>query len=306
VIRRKPRESGRIAFLLVKAAMKFMFRTKVRTARVSCMALLAVASAGALLAQKDSEEKTLVLPTEVGKSVTIDIPGLPAGAKKLEFVMVPGLGDVKPFLLGKYEITQGQYEALMRTNPSTFKKGPDYPVEQMSWQDSKDFCARLETVLPAELRAKIRFRLPTDVEWSVAVGLPEESGRIPQAKSGKIKKVFPWGTEWPPPTNAGNYSDSTSQKVNRAALVPGGHDGFADTAPVGSFPPNQFGLYDMGGNVWEWCEDWVDDEMNVRVVRGAAHFTTSESQIISSYRGRPPIVRNYASGFRVRLEVVAP
>jgi formylglycine-generating enzyme required for sulfatase activity len=75
---------------------------------------------------------------------------------------------------------------------------------------------------------------------------------------------------------------------------------------VGSFPPNSFGLYDLGGNVWEWCEDWVDDKKNVRVVRGAAHFTTSENQIISSYRGRPPVARNFASGFRVRLEMASP
>src|SRR6185436_19422275 len=107
--------------------------------------------------------------------VVIEIPGLPPGAKKLEFVMVPGLGNVQPFLLGKYEVTQGQYESLMHTNPSTFKKGPDYPVEQMSWQDAKDFCERLKTVLPAEWRSKITFRLPTDEEWSVAVGLPEET-----------------------------------------------------------------------------------------------------------------------------------
>jgi formylglycine-generating enzyme required for sulfatase activity len=258
----------------------------------------------------DLKLKVPDLPKELGKSVAIDIPGLPAGATKLELVMVPGLGRVKPFFIGKYEVTQGQYEALMRTNPSTFKKGPDYPVEQMSWQDAKDFCAKLNDSLPSELQAKMNFRLPTDEEWSIAVGLPEEKGRIPEDKSRKIKGVYPWGTEWPPPKTAGNYSDSINQKLNGAIdgsrAVPGGHDGFADTAPVGSFPPNRFGLYDMGGNVWEWCEDWVDDKMKVRVVRGAAHFTTSENQIISSYRGRPPVVRNFASGFRVRLEVVSP
>jgi hypothetical protein len=61
----------------------------------------------------------------------------------------------------------------------------------------------------------------------------------------------------------------------------------------------------MGGHVWEWCEDWEDEEMNVRVVRGAAFFTGGREQIISSYRGRPPILRNYASGFRVCLALIA-
>jgi hypothetical protein len=197
----------------------------------------------------------------------------------------------------------------MHTNPSTFRKGPDYPVEETSWQDAKDFCAKLATVLPQNLRAKSRVRLPTDEEWSIAVGLPEESGQVPEEKSGRIRKVFPWGTEWPPPKDAGNYDDTIGRRRvnnnNGAPLSPGGHDGFADTAPVGSYPPNPFGLYDMGGNVWEWCEDWEDEEMNVRVVRGAAFFTTGESQIISSYRGRPPILRNFASGFRVRLALIA-
>src|SRR5438067_6446461 len=286
--------------------MKLAHHPKFWTSTVSFLPLVALVGLGTLLAQKNDEPKAFTLPTEPGKSVVIEIPGLPSQAKKLEFVLIPGLGNVKPFLLGKYELTQGQYEAVMHTNPSTFKKGPDYPVEQTSWQDAKDFCAQLKTVLPAELQPRVSFRLPTDEEWSIAVGLPEEFGRIPEDKSRKIKNVYPWGTEWPPPTNAGNYSDEINRRKYGAAFKPGIHDGFADTAPVGSYPPNQYGLYDMGGNVWEWCEDWIDDEENVRVVRGAAFFTTSQSQIISSYRGRPPIVRNFASGFRVRLEVTAP
>src|SRR5215207_4098361 len=83
------------------------------------------------------------LPKEPGKTAVVDLSGLPAETKKLEFVMAPGLGAIKPFLLGKYEVTQGQYEVVMGKNPSTFKKGPDYPVEQISWQDAKDFCSKL-------------------------------------------------------------------------------------------------------------------------------------------------------------------
>jgi hypothetical protein len=260
---------------------------------VPFLAFLAMAgSIQPLIGQKPTAD--LTLPAEAGKTMVIDIPGLPADAKKLELILVPGLGTVPNFLLGKYEVTQGQYESLIHTNPSTFRKGPDYPVEETSWQDAKDFCSKLTTLLPSKLAANYYFRLPTDEEWSAAVGLPVESDGLPEEKSGRIRRVYPWGTEWPPPAEAGNYSDTIAGRR-------GGGDGFKETAPVARYPPNQFGLYDMGGNVWEWCEDWEDEEMNVRVVRGAAFFTDSSGQIISSYRGRPPIVQNFASGFRVTL-----
>ena len=292
--------------LLMKVAMKSMLHVKLWTASVSTVALVAVIGVGTLIAQKHAvEQKALVWPREVGRSVVIDIPGLPPGSKKLEFVLVPGQGLVKPFLLGKYEVTQGQYETLMHTNPSTFKKGPDYPMEQMSWQDAKDFCAHLNTILPPD--AKASFRLPTDKEWSIAVGLPEEMEGTLKQKSNKIRGTYPWGTTWPPPNSAGNYSDESNKKKygTQMTYVPGLDDGFEDTSPVGSYPANQFGLHDMGGNVWEWCEDFVDERKNIHVVRGASWFTHSESQLLSAYRGIPP-TRNFASGFRVKLDAALP
>jgi formylglycine-generating enzyme required for sulfatase activity len=247
------------------------------------------------------------LPREVGRSVALGIPGLPNGARKLEMVLMPGLGAVKPFLIGKYEITQGQYQTVTGTNPSAFKHGPDYPVEMMSWGDAKDFCAKLNEGLVGELRAKLTFRLPTDAEWSIAVGLPEESGSTPSKKSKKIKDVYPWGHEWPPPLGAGNYGDDEAQKKHGASswisYIPGYHDGYADTAPVGSFQTNRFGICDLGGNVWEWCEDWIDEAQKTRVCRGASWFDSNPGHILSSYRGRYPGIRNSASGFRVVLEV---
>src|SRR4051812_34105076 len=100
--------------------------------RLSKLMLMAGLSVGTVFAQKPGGGSGFKLPTEVGKTVTIEIPGLLAAAKKLELVLVPGLGGVPPFFLGKYEVTQGQYEAVMHTNRSTFKNGPDYPVEQLS------------------------------------------------------------------------------------------------------------------------------------------------------------------------------
>jgi len=167
-------------------------------------------------------------------------------------------------------------------------------LEETSWEDAKDFCAKLTAALPKKLRGRYHVRLPTDEEWSVAVGLPPEPGGFPEEKTGGVRRAFPWGTEWPPPKDAGNYSDELTGRR-------GGSDGFAETAPVGSFSPNQYGLYDLGGNVWEWCEDWEDEEMNVRLVRGAGYFSGDRTQVNSSYRGRPPVIKNSASGIRVLL-----
>jgi formylglycine-generating enzyme required for sulfatase activity len=248
-------------------------------------------------------------PKDPGKSLIVKLPGLPQNATNLEFVLVPGLGAVKPFLLGKYEVTQGQYQALMATNPSTFKYGPNYPVEEMAWQDAKDFCLSFNAALAPESKARFLLRLPMDAEWSVAVGLPEETGKTPQQKSRKVKGVYPWGEGFPPTAVVGNYFDETRRNKfaanSPASYLVGYDDGYADTAPVGSFPPNQFGICDLGGNVWEWCEDWIDDEMNLKVVRGAGWWDHTEDQMVASYRGRVPVLRNAGAGFRVCLEVIS-
>ena len=239
-----------------------------------------------------------VVGGDAGQGFEFDLRGLPSGARKLALVLVPGRGSVKPFLMGKYEVTQGQYQALMGENPSTYKKGADYPVEMVSWDDAKGFCRRLTAGLPDKLKGQFAFRLPTDEEWSVAVGLPQESGSTPEEKDGQIKDVYPWGTQWPPPNKAGNYDDYSSSKI------PGFSDGFEDTAPVGSFAANQFGLYDLGGNVCEWCEDWYDSDQKYRVLRGGSWNDFRPRNLLSSrhYNGTPD-ARLRERGFRVVLGV---
>ena len=229
--------------------------------------------------------------SDTGKGFEFALPGLPSGAKRLELLLVPGRGSVKPFFMGKYEVTQGQYQALMGTNPSAFKKGPDYPVENVSWDEAKEFCQRLTAGLSDELKGQAAFRLPMDAEWSVAVGLPEESGSTPKERDGRTKDVYPWGTTWPPPSGAGNYFSGL--KV----------DSFDFAAPVGSFKPNPFGLYDLGGNVWEWCEDWYDPAIQrSRVLRGGSWVDDVPGRLLSSYRSYgAPDCRISDYGFRCVL-----
>ena len=81
-------------------------------------------------------------------------------------------------------------------------------------------------------------------------------------------------------------------------------DTYANTAPVGSFKPNQLGLYDLGGNVWEWCEDWYDSEKEYRVLRGGSCSFPQQASVLSSYRSNNyPDYRNNSYGFRCVLGV---
>jgi formylglycine-generating enzyme required for sulfatase activity len=150
-----------------------------------------------------------------------------------------------------------------------FKQGPDHPVVNVSWNDANQFCLWLteKEHHAGILAANEAYRLPTDLEWSTAVGLPTETGRTPEARDMDTADVYPWGTQWPPPAGSGNY---TGEETDSDVAIKGYNDGFAWTSPVGSFTANKLGLYDMGGNVWEWVMDWWNPEQKEKVLRGAS------------------------------------
>jgi formylglycine-generating enzyme required for sulfatase activity len=191
-------------------------------------------------------------------------------------------------------------------NPG-FSQGPEHPVCGVSWEDAKAFCQWLtEKERKDELISGSQsYRLPTDAEWSAAVGLDEPSGGMPKDKDAKIKGVYPWGAEWPPPPGAGNYAGEEAKDENWPSnwnVIAGYHDGYARTSPVGSFKPNRYGLYDMGGNVWQWCEDWYDTSQKSRVLRGASWVNFDPGFLLSSFRNvSAPGSRLNLFGFRVVL-----
>ena len=171
--------------------------------------------------------------------------------------------------------------------------GPDYPVVAVSWQDVEAFCdwlTRKERSGGVIGRSQL-YRLPTDPEWSTAVGLGRETGDTPQERNLKIEDVYPWGRGWPPPRGAGNYADDSAKaRFTDLSTIAGYHDGYATTAPVGSFPANRLGIYDLGGNVWEWCEDLYQPDKNWRVLRGGSWLGGVSERLLLSCRCYVPLV----------------
>lgn len=202
------------------------------------------------------------------------------------------LGQV---LICIWETRVQDYDLFVRAtghhyDAADFSQGPTHPVVKVNWFDANAFCKWLTDKEHDEnlLQERQLYRLPTDLEWSMAVGLPNEGGLTPQARDGKIKNEFPWGKQWPPPSGAGNYADR-SAKRRGGSVIENYVDNFAATSPVGSFKPNSLGIYDLGGNVWEWCADSYKETAGSSardwgVLRGGSWATSNRVEMQSSYR----------------------
>jgi formylglycine-generating enzyme required for sulfatase activity len=194
-------------------------------------------------------------------------------------------------LMGIWPVRVQDYDAFCVANNRArsvpdFAQDNTHPVVRVSWEDATAFC---EWLTQKEIAAGLieegqSYRLPTDLEWSAGDGLPDEGRNTPEERDGKLKD-FPWGKQWPPPAGAGNFADSSGR---RAGSIPGYHDGFPQTSPVGSFPANRLGLFDMSGNVWQWCRDsYKGGGANARdwgVMRGGSWGTATPSELRASYR----------------------
>ena len=261
-------------------------------------------------------------------SYPLNIHGATSYAK-MEFVRIPAgiftMGSQSPklvqlsaFSLGKTEVTQAQWKAVMGYNPSE-TKGNNLPVENVSWEDAMIFCKKLteRERNAGRLPRNLMFTLPTEAQWEYAC----RAGTKTRFCFGDSDALLP---------QYGNFMDKSyvTQGYVQHAIKEGimkidkkrswnWNDGFAHTAPVGSFRPNAWGLYDMHGNVFEWCLDYYNkhlpggkdpvsdnpgDGANEKVVRGGFWGADPEDcQSACRRHVESPDTRLSIIGFRVAI-----
>jgi formylglycine-generating enzyme required for sulfatase activity len=249
----------------------------------------------------------------------------------MKFVPVTQTGSGNAVLFSIWETRRRDFRAFASAVPTANREWesvpgvpsePEHPVVMVNWEDAASFCAWLTeneraagAIGPGDI-----YRLPSDSEWSRAAGISDESGDSPRVR-GRAVGDYPWGRAWPPPPGWGNFLDASSKEhfektrdpaLNQlAAGVPieDYRDGFPLTAPVGSFPPNAFGIYDLAGNACEWCEDLFGPGPNSSMSRTLRGGGWNEGKNIFEglrlgfrYEGSPR--RSPTRGFRVVLETV--
>jgi formylglycine-generating enzyme required for sulfatase activity len=211
----------------------------------------------------------------------------------------------RPFTMGVYHVTQDEYAKVMGRNPSWFSPNGSsrgklteratgwYPVDNVSWNDARQFCDRLSELDRRDGHTR-RYRLPTEAEWEYAC-----------REAGQSKAAFHYGDKL--------GSDRANFDGNFPLAAEEGPN-LARTCKVGSYPANKLGLHDMHGNIWQWCADWYRSDYyenssakdpsgpergGSRVIRGGSWCVTAK-ECRSAYRGNEsPGFRDGTIGFRV-------
>lgn len=241
------------------------------------------------------------------KFVPVPITGGPTNGKRVLFsIWETRLQDLDRFLE-----QQSQYQREVTFFLQTLRG----PAIVKQWDEMQDFCAWLTELdrKAGKIGTRDRYRLPTDHEWSCAVGLGqrEDAAKAPLEKHDLVSETYPWGDVWPDQRLPGNYAGTEMRQQIESgnyrhlkSVLPNHFDAGIGTYTVGSYPANPFGLYDLGGNVWEWCDDWLDPQKTRRVLRGGSWTTGERTQALANYRHAiEPSSNTTDYGFRCVLEL---
>ncbi len=213
----------------------------------------------------------------------------------MKFVPVPGTH----VLFCTTETTVGDFLQFAREanypleDGLHFEQGEDHPVVNINREDARAFCDWLTSKERAAglITGTQRYRLPESPEWSLAVGLISALDALgPLDQEIRNQNFYPWGEQWPPVEGAGNFA---------AGQIKGYDDAFEYTAPVGSFLPNEYGLHDMAGNAWEWCEGETRSGALQWVLRGGSWVYFLPDTLLAAYEYPvPDQLRAGSFGFR--------
>jgi formylglycine-generating enzyme required for sulfatase activity/uncharacterized caspase-like protein len=246
--------------------------------------------------KRDSNNQAKFFKENLGNGVTLEMVSIPGGSFKMGSLSGEKNRsssespqhdvNVPAFFMGRFEVTQEQYQKVMGKNPSNFKEAK-HPVEQVSWNDAVEFCKKLSQ------KTGRPYRLPSEAEWEYAcragTTTPFHFGKTMTTELANYKGDYTYASE-----PKGKYRKQTTE--------------------VGIFPPNAFGLYDMHGNVSEWCEDtyhdsynkapsngsaWIDNNNQHRLLRGGSWYDTPEYCRCAVQDSNDPINNLDVIGFRV-------
>ena len=249
----------------------------------------------------DDTEEPLKTP-----EASIPVEHLPRPAFGRRLTVPLGFGEALSFVwidhmklwVGAHEVTNGQYRRFKPTHKSMFREnfsfnGNHQPVVYVSWKDAVAFCNWLNTHHLDRVPRECKFRLPTDEEWQIV------------ARCGD-NRIYPWGNQWPP--RYGNLSDLTArQSFSTWEGISHYEDGYAVTCPVEQSGVNEWGIYGLAGNVWEWCSDWYDAGKTYKIRRGGCWDFDGETSLRVDSRGFDrPDARYDTIGFRVIVSKKRP
>lgn len=220
---------------------------------------------------------------EPGDECYLDLtPDAPSQETRMIFCWCPPEGAELGFWLGKHLVTQAQWQALMGSNPSRFKESGQHPVDSVSWDMAQEFAQASRGLFPD---GRTQLGLPQEAQWERAC----RAGSLGDFAVGAGHSLNSQLANFD-----GNYPEGQSSSAFKWSFR-------KKTLPVGSFPPNAWGLHDMHGQLWEWCADWYDGEKSgARVLRGGSWIYYGWNAAAGSRYGRVPelgIISSY--GLRV-------